>query len=364
LIPRAEALAEIMRLKKGVAVAGTHGKTTTTSLVSSLFLNSQLDPTIVVGGRLDIIQSTSKLGSGEWLIAEADESDGSFLKLSPEIAIVTNIDKDHLDYYTHFNALKKSFFDFACRIPFYGSLVACGDDPVVREVFKGFSKKCLYYGFDSSNDYRLEGSRGAYKVFHKENLLGEIQIPLPGRHNALNALAAVIVGLEAGISFDQCQKGLDSFKGVDRRFQHKACFQGIDYYDDYGHHPTEVMAVMQAFKEKFPHRPLKVLFQPHRYSRTKECWAEFTQAFQGADELYLLDIYPAGEDPIEGIDSKNLAEAILETKTTYLNSQDENRLFETLKSLQEKWQEGDIFLSLGAGSVSRIAEVLLTPSNS
>ena len=255
LIPRAEALAEIMHLKRGIAVAGTHGKTTTTSLISSVFLEADLNPTIVVGGRFERINSTALLGSGEWLIAEADESDGSFNKLSPEIAVITNIDSDHMDHYKTFENLKKAFNEFAHRVPFYGLLIVCGDDPVVREIFLNYPKRILYYGFNSTNDYVIEGEKGSYKFFKNEEnkkfLLGQFNLNTPGRHNALNAAASIAVGLAAGITFDQCAHGLEKFEGVDRRFHFKGQAGAIKVYDDYGHHPTEVKAVLQAFKEKY-----------------------------------------------------------------------------------------------------------------
>ena len=277
LIPRAEALAEIMRLRRGIAVAGTHGKTTTTSLISSIFLEAGRSPTIVVGGRFERIKSTALLGKGEWLIAEADESDGSFNRLSPEVAVITNIDSDHMDHFKTFENLKKAFLDFAYRIPFYGMVIVCGDDPVVRELFAGFSKRIVFYGFDIKNDYVIEGEKGKYTVYKNDlNLdskakLGELKMSVPGRHNALNATAGLIAGLAAGIDFEMCAHGLEKFEGVDRRFHFKGEVDEIKVYDDYGHHPTEVRATLQAFREKFEKNRLVVYFQPHRYSRTELC---------------------------------------------------------------------------------------------
>ncbi|MEQ1665319.1 MAG: UDP-N-acetylmuramate--L-alanine ligase, partial [Bdellovibrionales bacterium] len=262
LIPRAEALAEIMRLKRGVAVAGTHGKTTTTSMVATLFLNAHLDPTIVVGGRLDLIKSTAKLGSGEWLIAEADESDGSFNRLSPEIAIITNIDNDHLDHFGNIQNLENAFYEFASRLPFYGVAIVCGDDERIKNVFKEFPKRILTYGFEKSNHFRIEGSKSHYKIFKEQELLGDFHLQIPGKHNALNALAAIITGHLAGVPYDRCLKGIEAYAGVDRRFQKKGTAFGVDYYDDYGHHPTEIKAVLAAFKEQFPDRRVVTLFQP------------------------------------------------------------------------------------------------------
>ncbi|MFN8847883.1 MAG: UDP-N-acetylmuramate--L-alanine ligase [Bdellovibrionales bacterium] len=360
LIPRAEALAEIMRLKRGIAIAGTHGKTTTTSLISSIFLEGGLEPTIAVGGKLQNIGSTAVLGKGEWCIAEADESDGSFHKLSPEIAVITNIDSDHLEHYGTFDNLKKAFLDFALKVPFYGKVIVCGDDPVIESVFSDYPKQMITYGFNPTNDYQLKGEMGSYEILRSDKkssqleVLGDIQIEIPGRHNALNALAATIVGLTAGIKFAQCQSGLLNFKGVDRRFQLKGEKKQILIYDDYGHHPTEVTATLAGFKEKFPHQRLVVLFQPHRYSRTQTCWAEFLKCFAGADVLLLTDIYPAGENPLPGIDSKILCENINHPNRKYLPKND-NLSDEILRLLQP----GDIFLTLGAGDGWKIGQKVL-----
>lgn len=344
LIPRAEALAEIMRLKRGVAIAGTHGKTTTTSLTASIFLDAKLNPTIVVGGRFEKINSTALLGSGEWLIAEADESDGSFNKLSPEIAVITNIDSDHMDHYKTFENLKKAFLDFAYRVPFYGLVIVCGDDPLMRELFHNFSKRIVFYGFDVKNDYVIEGSKGQYKVFYQNKLLTEFNLAVPGRHNALNATAALVVGLQAGLSPKECSHGLEKFEGVDRRFHFKGEAQQIKVYDDYGHHPTEVRAALQAFREKFENQRLVVYFQPHRYSRTEHCWQEFKSSFNQADVLFLGDIYAAGEAPIDGITSERLLSEIKHPEGN-LSPKESNQAEKILKTLKP----GDVFLTLGAG---------------
>jgi UDP-N-acetylmuramate--alanine ligase len=263
LIRRAEALAEIMNLKRGIAVAGTHGKTTTTSLTSSIFLKAGLDPTIIVGGRLDVIKSTAALGQGDWLVAEADESDGSFTHLSPEIVIITNIDNDHLDHYKSMENLERTFLDFALRIPFYGVAIVCGDDPRLKKLFQNFGKRWISYGFDKDNDYVLERKGDVLEVYHQDKKVGDIKPSMPGKHNALNSLAAILAGLQAGIPFATGAEAVGSFGGVDRRFQHKASVRGIDFYDDYGHHPTEVRAVLAGFKERFPQRRLVTVFQPH-----------------------------------------------------------------------------------------------------
>lgn len=349
-IPRAEALAEIMRLRRGIAVAGTHGKTTTTSLTSSIFLEAQLNPTIVVGGRFERIKSTALLGTGEWLIAEADESDGSFNKLSPEIAVITNIDSDHMDHYKTFENLKRAFLEFAYRVPFYGVVIVCGDDPAVREIFANFSKRIYFYGFDKSNDFVIEGEKGSYALFrnHKsteqKESIGKFKLNIPGRHNALNATASLIVGLSVGIDFSVCAQGLEKFEGVDRRFHFKGESSGIKVYDDYGHHPTEVRATLQAFREKFDSQRIVVYFQPHRYSRTEHCWQDFKTSFSQADVLLLGDIYAAGEAPISGISSERLLSEMNHSHAMHSPKNDQQ-----VANILKELKSGDVFLTLGAG---------------
>lgn len=346
LIPRAEALAEMMRLKRGIALAGTHGKTTTTAMTAAVFLEAQARPTIVVGGRLDLIQSTALLGDGEWLIAEADESDGSFHKLQPEIAVVTNIDSDHLDYYKSFENLQQAFTAFGLKVPFYGSLIACGDDPQVRRVFENFPKRVLYYGFDAKNEYRIEGGRGRYTLFHKDQRVGDFEVKVPGQHNALNATAALLAGLAAGIPFAICQKGLANFQGVDRRFQLKGEAGNVHVYDDYGHHPTEVRATLQGFRERFPDRRVVALFQPHRYSRTQLCWHDFTACFSQADHLILTDIYAAGEKPIDGITGERLVGEAKHPSKQYFAKDDQ-----LAARVRAQLKDGDVLVTLGAGDI-------------
>ncbi len=358
LIPRAEALAEMMRIKRGVAIGGSHGKTTTTSLAASIFLEAGVKPTIVVGGRLDLIKSTALLGEGQWLVAEADESDGSFLKLSPEIVVITNIDNDHLDHYGNIENLKKAYHDFAMRIPFYGLAIVCGDDPLVREVFSDFAKRIIFYGFDQANDIRLEGEKGSYAVYREGKLIGDFKMQVPGKHNALNACAALVAGLEAGFAFSTCARGLAQFEGVDRRFQHKGSItkgagSAVEVYDDYGHHPTEVRAVLQAFREKYPDRRLITVFQPHRYSRTQLCWDDFTTCFENTDLLYICDIYAAGEKPIAGITTEALCAAIKNAKAVHLSGSDRAAI------LKEAIKPGDVVVTLGAGDVWKLGIELL-----
>lgn len=359
LIPRAEALAEIMRLKRGVAVGGSHGKTTTTSMTAAVFLHAKAQPTIVVGGRLDLIKSTALLGQGEWLIAEADESDGSFSRLSPEIVIVTNIDNDHLDYYGTVPQLKKAFFDFAMRVPFFGLAIVCGDDPAVRETFKDYGKRITTYGFGANNDVRIEGEKGRYSVYRDGAKLGEFRLQIPGRHNALNATAALIAGLEAGFPFAVCAEGLAAFAGVDRRFQHKGSVGGVEVYDDYGHHPTEVQAVLAAFREKFPGRRIVTVFQPHRYSRTLLCWDQFTSCFNNCDRLFVCDIYAAGEAPLNNINAERLTHEIQAHHAKpgvveYLPTSSDRGAV-----LKAALKEGDILVTLGAGDVYKLGMQIL-----
>lgn len=356
IISRAEALAEIMRLKRGVAIAGTHGKTTTTSLTASIFLEAKTDPTIVVGGRLQQIQSTAMLGQGEWLIAEADESDGSFNKLSPEIVVITNIDNDHLDHFGSFNNLQRGFLGFAGLIPFYGKAIVCGDDLETKKLFSDFRKPIIFYGFEEHNDFVLRGQTGDYEVYNSGTSLGAIHPQFPGRHNALNSLAALIVGIEAGFSFEVCRRGIEKFTGVDRRFQFKGKKREITIYDDYGHHPTEVKAVLQAFKEKFPHKRLVVYFQPHRYSRTELCWDQFTECFTLADHVWISNIYPAGEKPIEGITGEKLAAAINNKSCEFISNAN---LEVTVSTIAQSLKPNDIFVTLGAGDGWKVGVKLL-----
>ncbi len=355
LIRRAEALAEIMHLKRGVAIAGTHGKTTTTSLTASIFLGAGVDPTIIVGGRLDVIKSTAQLGQGDWLIAEADESDGSFTRLSPEVVVITNIDNDHLDYYKTFENLLSAFVEFASRIPFYGVAIVCGDDPNLKKIFANFDKRWISYGLGKDNDYVLEKCSTHWEITHLGVKFGELRPAMPGRHNALNSMAAVLAGMQAGIPFSTGAQCIEHFGGVDRRFQHKGTIRGVDYYDDYGHHPTEVRAVLSGFKEKFPERRLVTVFQPHRFSRTQICWDDFRDCFADTDILFMLDIYPAGEAPIAGVSSPLLVEAMKHPHCRYLSRKDDPQLDEVRAFLKP----GDILLTLGAGDISKLGEAMM-----
>lgn len=355
LIRRAEALAELMRLKRGIAVAGTHGKTTTTSLVSSIFLEAKQDPTIVVGGRLDVIGSTAQLGKGDWLIAEADESDGTFSRLSPEVVIITNIDNDHLDHYGTFEELQEAFVDFASRIPFYGAAIICGDDAKTRGLFEQFGKRGIFYGLNEDNDFVLKKIKnGTWSVYQGQKKIVEFESAMPGEHNALNALASMIAAFQAGIDWTVSAAAIKKFGGVDRRFQLKDTVKGVDFYDDYGHHPTEIKAVLKGFKERFPTRRLVAIFQPHRYSRTQICWNDFLTCFSNADDLFILDIYAAGESPVSGVTGEKLAQEIDHPQCRHLVRSDEN-----FKSILKSLKSGDLFLTLGAGDVSKLGEKLI-----
>lgn len=352
-IPRAEALAEIMRLRRGIAVGGTHGKTTTTSMLSAIFLAAQQNPTIAVGGRLELIQSTARLGEGEWMIAEADESDGSFSRLNPEIAVITNIDNDHLDYYGSMEAVQKAFYDFALKVPFYGVVVACGDDLRIREIFKQFPKKILLYGFSDDVDFKIQGEKSKYKVLNRHNeCIGDFSLKVPGHHNALNALGASVAAHQAGLSWEKCFSGLGHYSGVDRRFHYRGEIAGVSVYDDYGHHPTEIKATLQAFREKFSMQKIHVLFQPHRYSRTQLCWSDFLNSFNDANQVFLLDIYPAGEKPIDGIHSQKLAESLKHPSVKYVGG-----LVSAKKEILSQMQKGDILVCLGAGDINKFYEL-------
>ncbi|MFK8138595.1 MAG: UDP-N-acetylmuramate--L-alanine ligase [Bdellovibrionales bacterium] len=345
VIPRAEILGEIMSLQRGIAVGGTHGKTTTTSIIGNMLIHVGKEPTIVVGGRLDLIKSTARLGSGQWLVAEADESDGSFLKLNPEISIITNIDYDHMDHYGTEENLLNTFLEFANKVPFYGRLIAFGDDPLIRKALTNYNKRILFYGFGDDNDIRIEGSNSKYNFYQSGDLLGEFECALPGAHNALNSTAALIVGLELGLSFAVASEGIKVFQGVGRRMEYKGLDKGMERFDDYAHHPTEIKATILGLREKFPESKIAVVFQPHRYSRTQLCWEDFKTSFTGIDQLFIADIYAASEQPIAGIDSKKLAEEIDLNKTAYLQTSLD-------LSIEKSKLDGiDVLVTMGAGDI-------------
>ena len=361
-IPRAEMLAELMRLKYGIAVAGTHGKTTTTSMVGAVLAEGRYDPTIVVGGRVTSLGSNARLGQGDYLVAEADESDGSFLKLAPTIAVVTTIDAEHLDHYGSLEAIREAFVAFVGKGPFYGSAVLCLDQPNIQMLIPRIEKRIITYGLESGADLvarrlHLAGMTSRFEVFHRGSLVGECTLGVPGRHNVLNALAAVGVGLDLEIPFVTIQKALAGFAGVQRRFQVRGRARGVTVVDDYGHHPAEIRATLAAAKAGFDCRVVTV-FQPHRYTRTQHLRQEFLTAFNQADVLVVLDIYAAGEAPLPGVTAEALAEGIRahgHRNVTYLGS----ARARAVEHLAEIVRTGDLVLTLGAGDVGQLGPELL-----
>jgi len=355
VIHRSEALAEMMRLKQGIVVAGSHGKTTSTAFLASVFSNAGKSPTVVAGGRLDLFQSTARLGKSEWFIAESDESDGSFHHLFPELVLLTNIDDDHLDFYGSLLEIKKNFYDFLKKIPFYGSVIACGDCFNVREVLgNNFPRKVLFYGLSQSNDFILKKEKKSYQVYHKEKKWGKLEIPLKGDYNALNALGALVCSWEAGLKKQDIFKGLKQFQGVKRRREFIGKWRDCIFFDDYAHHPTEILAVLSSFKEQFPRNRIVVLFQPHRYTRFKNCWKKFLKCFSLADQLFILPVYPAGEKPLKAINSKTFVKQISHSSAHFV----EEANFLSVSS--NKIKKGDLFITLGAGSVYRYGISLLS----
>ncbi len=365
VIPRIEMLAELMRLKYGVAIAGTHGKTTTTSLVALVLAKGGLDPTAIIGGKLNNIGSHAKLGQGDYLVAEADESDGSFLKLTPTIGVITNIDNDHLDYWKSIENLHQGFIDFANKVPFYGSTIVCGDDPGVRQIIAQIKRRYITYGLAvnqmSNHDLiaqaiEFTGFGTQFDVTYNENPLGQIKLQVPGLHNVYNALAAIGVGLELDIPFDVIREGLGEFRGVVRRLQLKGEINKTVVMDDYGHHPTEIRATLDAVKRYWKGR-LIVVFQPHRFSRTKLLAEEFGKVFGQADELFILDIYSAGEKFIPGIDAQLLIDKIKNNSNERAQHLPGRK--EVVDFLAANSKPGDLVLTLGAGDVWKIGEELL-----
>jgi UDP-N-acetylmuramate--alanine ligase len=363
VIPRAEMLAELMRMKYGIAIAGTHGKTTTTSMVATVLTQGGIDPTIVIGGKLNTLGTNAKLGQGKFLVAEADESDGSFLRLSPTIAVVTNIDADHLDFYKGgIEEIKDTFVDFINKIPFYGLAVLCLEDRNIAAVIPRVKKRFLTYGLSSQADVRATHVRMAegtttFVAHYKGYRLGEISYKMPGAHNVLNALACLGVAMELDVPFDQIRQGFADFGGVGRRFQVKGEEKGVMVVDDYGHHPAEIRATLSAGKSGWPERRLVVAFQPHRYTRTKELFDEFVKCFYDADVLVLTDIYSAGEEPIEGVSAERLAAEVTrhgQRDVTYIASREE-----IPEHLLKVVREGDIVLTLGAGNLWQTGEKFL-----
>ncbi len=363
VIPRAEMLAELMRLNNyGIAVAGSHGKTSTTSLVGWMLAEAGLDPTVVIGGKVNSLGTNAKLGEGEFLVAEADESDGSFLKLAPAIEIVTNIDLEHLDHYRDIDDIKQTFLEFINKIPFYGAAVLCLDDPHIADLLPQIEKRTITYGLTSqasihARDLVNDGFSSRFEVCRDQEVLGEITLALPGQHNIYNALAAITVGLELEIPFPVIAGALKSFSGVQRRLQIKGEKKGITVIDDYGHHPTEVRATLSALRDVWPKRRIVVLFQPHRYSRTHGLFKEFCTAFHEADILVLTEIYAAGEAPIAGVSGAGLAEEIKQHGQRQVHFvADPADIPRTVLPLLHR---EDVFLTLGAGNIWQAGEELL-----
>jgi UDP-N-acetylmuramate--alanine ligase len=361
VIPRAEMLAELMRLKYGVAVAGTHGKTTTTSLIATVLACGGLDPTAVIGGKLNIFGSNAKLGQGELLVAEADESDGSFLKLSPTIAIVTNIDPEHLDHYRNLEEIQTAFLEFINKVPFYGLAVLCLDHENVQALIPQVKKRYVTYGLSTQANYRagsisFQGVMTSFRAFENDRELGRISIQMPGLHSVYNALATIATARELDLDFGVVQEALGSFSGVQRRFQIKGERGGIMVVDDYGHHPAEIKATLSAAQNGWGRRTV-VIFQPHRYTRTRDLLREFFTAFNQADVLFLLDIYPAGEEPIPGVKSENLYEGIKGHGHKDVTLVSDRK--EILEHLLPRLKSGDMVITLGAGDVWKIGETLL-----
>lgn len=363
VIPRAEMLAELMRLKYGVAIAGAHGKTTATSMVASILTCGHLDPTVIIGGRLDIWGgSNAKLGEGDILVAEADESDGSFLALSPTIAVVTNLDYEHLDHYGDIETIRETFIEFINKIPFYGAAIVCLDNEEIQGIIPFLKKRYVTYGMTSQADVRgrdleKENLGVSLEILYHNSSLGRIVVGMPGEHNVLNALAAVAVSLELDIDMEVIKKGLKNLGGLARRFQVKGERGGVLVLDDYGHHPTEIVATLRTAKECWPERRLVVSFQPHRYSRTKTLCDRFVISFNESDVLIVAPIFSAGENAIEGVNSEMLSQGIKEhghKEVIFCESQEQ-----VLPTLLSVVRPGDVLMTLGAGDIYRVGEKLL-----
>ncbi len=362
VIRRAEMLAELMRLKYGIAVAGTHGKTTTTSMLASCLAAGGLDPTVVIGGRLDSLGgSNAKLGAGEYLVAEADESDGTFNELSPTVTVVTNIDPEHLDHHGTVGNLEASFTDFANRVPFYGFAVLCLDHPRVQQLIPRVRRPVVTYGFARHADFRcgqptFEGMRSRFTMFYHDRPLGEIVLGMPGFHNVQNATGAIATAMELLIPFDKIQAGLHDFTGVQRRFTVVGQPAGVVLVDDYAHHPVEIEATLQAAEAAWPEGRTIALFQPHRYSRVQSLWSEFCSAFNRAAEVLVLPVYPAGESPIEGVDHHGIAAEMRDRG--HRGTRAVESLDAAVEELVEHVREGDVVISLGAGNVNKVVHEL------
>ncbi len=364
VIQRAEMLAELMRLKYGIAVAGMHGKTTTTSMIATVLAAGGLDPTVVVGGRINSLGSNARLGKSQYLVAEADESDRSFLRLSPILAVVTNLDREHMDCYRDMADVEDAFVAFMDKVPFYGAVIACLDNPLLAAILPRAARRIFTYGTSPDADYiarrlplnGVEGVRSRFEVAADGAVLGPFELHVPGWHNVLNATAAVALGAQLELTSEQISAGMSAFRGVDRRFQVKGCVRGISVVDDYGHHPTEILATLRAARDcHYAH--VHVIFQPHRYTRTRDLMNEFARAFDEADTLEVLDIYAASEEPIAGID----AGAIVRAATTagHPAASYAANFDEAVERVVQRAAAGDAVLTLGAGNVAQVAPLVL-----
>ncbi len=360
VIQRAEMLAELMRLKYGIAIAGMHGKTTTTSMVAAVLAAGGLDPTVVVGGRVGALGSNARLGKSHFLVAEADESDRSFLKLSPILAVVTNLDREHMDCYHDMEDVERAYLEFMDKVPFYGAVTACVDNDLLRGILPRAKRRVCTYGERTEADFRMEIlARGQaeclarFQVWEGGVPLGPFELHVPGKHNVLNATAAVAIARQLGVGPEQISEGLKSFRGVDRRFQPKGVVRGVSVVDDYGHHPTEILATLAAARE-CGHGKIHVLFQPHRFSRTLDLMDEFGGAFRDADTVFVLPIYAASEEPIPGVTAERLAEKIEGPSVEYVPE-----FADAVRKAAEAAREGDLILTLGAGSVSQLGPMIL-----
>ena len=367
VIQRAEMLAELMRLKYGIAIAGMHGKTTTTSMVAAVLAAGGLDPTVVVGGRVDAMGSSARLGKSHYLVAEADESDRSFLKLSPILAVVTNLDREHLDCYRDLEDIEQTFLDFMDRVPFYGMVVLCNDDPSLRGLLPRLRRRAVTYGARPDSDFRIVAAdtelpsgpqppMSRFRVQYRGTSLGDFHLHVPGAHNVLNATAAVAVGIGLDLKPQEIRAALTGFRGVDRRFQLKGAAAGVAVVDDYGHHPTEIRATLAAARQcGYPR--VHVVFQPHRYTRTQALLDDFATAFEQADTVFILDIYPASEQPIPGVTGEMLARRVNQAggkHAIYLSS-----FAEAAVAAAAAAREGDMVLTLGAGNISQLGPQVL-----
>jgi UDP-N-acetylmuramate--alanine ligase len=354
-------LAELMRMKVGIAIAGTHGKTTTTSLIATVLAAGGLDPTVVIGGRLNSIGSNAKLGQGEFLVAEADESDGSFVKLMPTIAVVTNIDPEHLDYYSGIDQIREAFLNFINQIPFFGLAVLCLDHPNVQSLLPRLKKRFVTYGLTTQADFQakeisFDGLYTTFDVLQRQRELGRLKLRMPGIHNVYNALATVATAFELDIPFQVIQETLSEFSGIQRRFQIKGEKKGVLVVDDYGHHPVEIMATLKAARAGWKRRIVAV-FQPHRYTRTQALFQDFLTAFYDANVLLLTEIYPAGEDRIEGVEAKALYEGMREhghKDVAFIA--DKKKIVDHLLQIVTP---GDLVITLGAGDIWQVSEELV-----